>query len=218
MCVAYDVEGYSALGQEAQFDVQRRLRALIDGACDRAGLSPGEYEVQPQGDGGLALLPTGGKVDEPRLIASFLRAVTAELGGVNGPRDAGSRIRLRMALHEGVVYRADHGYVGDAVVESFRMCDAGPVRDALRRNPAADLVLVAADRLYQDVLRHGHHGIPGDSFVRHLLRVKLFEAHGWLWVPGGDSGPAPAQERSPDASGLTPVADTLDGDRPYDLW
>ncbi len=218
MCVAYDVEGYSGLGQEAQFDVQRRLRALLDGACARAGLSPGEYETQPQGDGGLALLPTGGKVDEPRLLAGFLRAVTAELGGVNGLRDAGSRIRLRMALHEGVVYRADHGYVGDAVVEAFRMCDAGPVRDALRRNPAADLVLVAADRLYQDVLRHGHHGIPGDSFVRHLLRVKLFEAHGWLFVPGGDSGPAPAAERGPDTSSTTSVADTLDGDRPYDLW
>lgn len=67
VCVAYDVEGYSGLGQEAQFDVQRRLRALLDGACVRAGLSPGEYEMQPQRDGGLALLPTGGKVDEPRL-------------------------------------------------------------------------------------------------------------------------------------------------------
>ncbi|MFD8419975.1 hypothetical protein [Streptomyces sp. NPDC059466] len=216
--MAYDVEGYSGLGQEAQFDVQRRLQALLDGACGRAGLSPGEYEVQPQGDGGLALLPTGDKVDEPLLLASFLRAVTAELGGVNGPRDPGIRIRLRMALHEGVVYRADHGYVGDAVVEAFRMCDAGPVRDALRRNPAADLVLVAADRLYQDVLRHGHHGLPGDSFVRHLLRVKLFEAPGWLFVPGGDSGPAPVDERIPDAPSVTPVADTLDGDRPYDLW
>ncbi|MFD1274506.1 hypothetical protein ACFQ51_31705 [Streptomyces kaempferi] len=119
-----------------------------------------------------------------------------------------------MALHEGVVYRADHGYVGDAVVEAFRMCDASPVRDALRRNPAADLVLVAADRLYQDVLRHGHHGIPGDSFVRHLLRVKLFEAHGWVLVPGGDSGPAPAAERGPDTSSTTSVTDMLDGD----LW
>ncbi|MEV5780984.1 hypothetical protein ACGFWD_12475 [Streptomyces sp. NPDC048448] len=65
--MAYGVEGYSGLGQEAQFDVQRRLRALLDGACARAGLSQGEYEMQPQGDGGLARLPTGGKVDEPRL-------------------------------------------------------------------------------------------------------------------------------------------------------
>ena len=75
LCVAYDVEHYSQRGTRREYATQRRLVDVLEFAFAEAGLAPGQYELQEQGDGGLALLPTGGAVDEPRLIVDLLRAL-----------------------------------------------------------------------------------------------------------------------------------------------
>lgn len=196
LCVAYDIAGYSSRELRAQFDAQTRLSEILGAACAAAGLGEGGYEIQQQGDGGLALLPTGGEIDEPRSIGAFLRSVAESLEDVNRFRSEPNRVRLRIALHVGVVFTADHGFVGDAVVAAFRMCDAGPVRKALTDTPAADFVLVASDPLYQDVLRHGLYGVPGNAFVKHALNVKAFSADGWIHLPAA----------TPDAAATVPEA------------
>lgn len=212
LCVAYDIAGYSSRALYAQFDAQSRLSEILAAACAAAGLDVNEYAIQQQGDGGLALLPTGGEIDDPRLIGLFLRTVAERLADINLLRSSANRVRLRVAMHEGVVFVADHGYVGDAIVAAFRMCDAEPVRNALSGAPDTDFVLVASDTLYQDVLRHGLHGVSGDAFVRHALNVKSFAADGWIYLPGAaaaaNSEPKPPTEaasRAPD----TPLPENL---------
>lgn len=206
LCVAYDIAGYSSRALHAQFDAQSRLSEILGAACAAAGLDVEQYAIQQQGDGGLALLPTGGEIDDPRLIGAFLRTVAERLADINRLRSDAHRVRLRIALHEGVVFVADHGYVGDAIVAAFRMCDAEPVRRALADNPDADFVLVASDVLYRDVLRHGLHGVSGDAFVKHSLAVKSFAADGWIYLPGAaivsgtSSGPNAEPEPEPTAS------------------
>jgi hypothetical protein len=200
LCVAYDIAGYSSRELRAQFDAQSRLSEILGAACSAAGLGAADYAIQQQGDGGLALLPTGGEIDEPRLIGTFMRTIAERLEDANRFRSRDSRLRLRIALHEGVVFVADHGYVGDAIVAAFRMCDADPVRRALADSPEADFVLVASDPLYQDVLRHGLHGVPGDAFVKRALSVKSFSADAWIHAAGAPSGPtAPAEPAEPPA-------------------
>jgi class 3 adenylate cyclase len=78
-----------------------------------------------------------------------------------------AKIRLRVGLHEGVVHRAAHGYVGPAVIEVCRLRDADPVRDALAAS-TAPMVAVAADGLYRDVLSRGYHGLPGAAFTHRV--------------------------------------------------
>ena len=194
ICVAYDIAGYSSRDLHGQFDAQTQLAAILAAACASANLSESDYGIQQQGDGGLALLPTGGDVDDPRLLDSFLRTIDVELLEVNRFRARDKRLRLRVALHEGVVFAADHGYVGDAIVEVFRMCDATPTRESLVTNPDANMVIVVADRLYTDVFRYSLHGMPGEAFVRHTLQVKSFSGDGWIYVPGGNAAPATGAE------------------------
>jgi class 3 adenylate cyclase len=226
LCVAYDVEGYSTRSARDQIEVQERLAAVLGGACAQAGLAAGDFLSQEQGDGGLILLPTGSGVDEPLMIARFLAALEAGLAALNRNLIKTARIRMRVVLVEGVVFAGANGYVGDAVVAAFRMCDAPPVRRALAAAPEASLAVVVSDGLYHDVVRHGHHGLPGARFTRQVLDVKEFSQAGWLYVGPGE-GPVPAAPgREPSQAGATQPGDgghpllssTLDAEGPHDGW
>jgi class 3 adenylate cyclase len=206
LCVAYDIAGYSSRELRAQFDAQSRLSEFLGAACASVGLAAEEYAIQQQGDGGLALLPTGGEIDEPRLIGTFMRTIAEQLEDANRFRSQDSRLRLRIALHEGVVFVADHGYVGDAIVAAFRMCDAAPVRRALAESPEADYVLVASDPLYQDVLRHGLYGVPGDAFAKQALSVKSFSADAWIYLAGAPTAPPTSPAPTPPTRPAEPPA------------
>lgn len=183
LCVAYDVEHYSQRGTRREYATQRRLVDVLEFAFAEAGLAPGQYELQEQGDGGLALLPTGGAVDEPRLIVDLLRALQNALTELNDDLVDEAKVRLRVGLHEGVVHPAAHGYVGPAVIEVCRLRDADPVRDALAES-TAPMVVVAADGLYRDVLSQGYHGLPGAAFTPVDVEVKSYRGRAWIYLPG----------------------------------
>jgi hypothetical protein len=196
LCVAYDVEGYSGRGTRHEFSAQARLAELLTYAFREAGLPPGAEEVQEQGDGGIAFLPTGGTLDEPRLLVGLINALRIGLDELNEDIVDRARIRLRVGLHEGVVHRAPHGYVGPAVIEVCRLRDSEVVRAALAGAPDL-LVVVVADRLYQDVLSHGYHGLPASAFTRADIRAKSFSAPGWVYLPGAAPAPRQAVESIP---------------------
>jgi hypothetical protein len=197
LCVAYDVEHYSQRGTRREYATQQRLSDVLTSAFSEVGLTPGEYELQEQGDGGLALLPTGGSVDEPRLIVGLLTTLRTALSELNEDLVQAARVRLRVALHEGVVHAAPHGYVGPAVIEVCRLRDAAPVRNALA-NSNAVLVAVVADGLYRDVLSQGYHGLSGTAFTPVDVQVKTFSARAWIYLPGGP--PLPGTDPADGAS------------------
>jgi hypothetical protein len=217
LCVAYDVEHYSQRGTRREYATQQRLSDVLELAFGEAGLAPGEYELQEQGDGGLGLLPTGGTVDEPRLIVGLLNALRNALTELNEDLVEQARVRLRVALHQGVVHRAPHGYVGPAVIEVCRLRDADPVRSALAGS-TAELVVVVADGLYRDVLAHGYHGLPGSAFTPVDVLVKTFSARAWIYLPGAvqpPEGQVP-DEGADDGSGRKAlIEDFLDSKDPW---
>jgi hypothetical protein len=200
LCVAYDVEHYSQRGTRREHATQQRLSDVLGFAFGEAGLAPDEYQVQEQGDGGLALLPTGGTVDEPRLIVGLLRGLRNALAELNEDLIESARVRLRVGLHEGVVHSAAHGYVGPAVIEVCRLRDADPVRKALAESQAV-LVAAVADGLYRDVLSQGYHGLSGASFTPVDVQVKSFSARAWIYLPDGQesqrTNPAPVTKPAP---------------------
>lgn len=221
LCVAYDVEHYSQRGTRREYATQQRLSDVLAFAFSEVNLTPAEYVLQEQGDGGLALLPTGGAVDEPRLIVGLLRALRHALTELNEDLVEPARIRLRVALHEGIVHRAAHGYVGPAVIEVCRLRDADPVRNALAGSNAV-LVAVVADGLYRDVLSHGYHGLPGSAFTPADVHVKSFSARAWIYLPGEvaeshrtDSAPATEPATAGDTGGRSLVEEFLDS---KDAW
>lgn len=207
LCVAYDVEHYSQRGTRREYATQQRLVDVLEFAFGEAGLAAGQYELQEQGDGGLALLPTGGAIDEPRLLVGLLGALRNALAELNDDLVDEAKVRLRVGLHEGVVHPAAHGYVGPAVIEVCRLRDADPVRDALAAS-TAPMVAVVADGLYRDVLSQGYHGLPGSAFTPVDVRVKSYQGRAWIYLPGevraqrADRAQTPAQS---DADGGRPL-------------
>jgi hypothetical protein len=217
LIVAYDVEHYSGRGSRREYATQQRLSDILEFAFEESGVPAGQAKVQEQGDGGLALLPTGGTVDEPRLTVGLINALIRGLAELNEDLVQSAQVRLRVGLHEGVVHRADHGYVGPAVIEACRLRDSDPVRTALADSDAP-LVVVAADSLYQDVLSQSYHGLPGSAFTPVEVRVKSYSGQAWIYVPGAGrqlrSAPSAATEQGePRVSTLQDFLNT-----PPDTW
>jgi len=183
LCVAYDVERYSGRGTRREYATQQRLADILEYAFREAGAPAGGVEVQEQGDGGLALLPTGGAIDEPRLIVGLISALIEGLNELNEDLVEQARVRLRVGLGEGVVHRGPHGYVGPAVIEVCRLRDADPVRSALAGSNAP-LVAVVADGLYRDVLSQGYHGLPASAFAEVDVTAKSYSGKAWIYLPG----------------------------------
>ena len=219
LVVAYDIEHYSGRGTRREYAAQQRLLDILEFTFRESGVPAGAAEIQEQGDGGLALLPTGGDVDEPRLIVSLVNVLVQGLTELNEDLVADARIRLRVALNEGVVHQAAHGYVGSAVVETCRLRDADPVRSALAGSDAP-LVLVVADGLYQDVLAHGYHGLRASAFAPVEVQVKSYTGKAWTYLPGGTGfhGSAAPTGRGSDQAltGQPTLRDFLE--YPRDAW
>jgi hypothetical protein len=199
LIVAYDVEHYSGRGTRREYATQQRLSDILEFAFEESGVQASDAKIQEQGDGGLALLPTGGTVDEPRLIVGLINALIRGLAELNEDLVENAQVRLRVGLSEGVVHPAAHGYVGAAVIEACRLRDCAPVRSALADSDAS-LVVVTADGLYRDVLSQGYHGLPGSAFTPVVVQVKSYSGKAWIYLPGAarqpGSAPSPAIEQA----------------------
>lgn len=181
LLVAYDVEGYAGLDGRLAREVQQRVAGMLASAFSEAQVAPGAYEMQGQGDGGLALLSAGDGVDCPRVVSSLIGALESGLRRVNEELTPGARIRLRIAIDQASVFQVAIGYAGPSVVAVCRLRDAAAVRDMLR-DSAGQLVVVVTDHLYRDILAHA----PGRTFVRAgvTTREKEFAASAWAYLPG----------------------------------
>jgi hypothetical protein len=209
LLVAYDVEHYTGRGRRLEFSTQQRLVDVLTFAFSEAGVPAGGYELQEQGDGGLALLPTGEGVDEPRMVVGLINALTAGLGELNEDLVSRAQVRLRVGLHEGVVNRAAHGFTGLAVDDVCRLRDSGTVRDMLAGSQAP-LVVVVADHLYRDVLADSKHTLRGANFTRATVAAKEFTGTAWIYLPATAHAPAPVtrgRERVPLTEALTQQPD-----------
>lgn len=137
LCVAADAESYSSRDVRGQLDVQRRLVEVLEAATRYAGLDRNLWTTQPQGDGELALLPLG--LDEPRAVADLLRELAVALRRLNRGLVPQARLRLRVAVHTGMVYPGRNGFAGSAVVQVCRLRDSDDLRRTLREAASADL-------------------------------------------------------------------------------
>lgn len=219
LVVAYDVEHYSGRGTRREYVTQQRLSDILEFAFRESDVPADAGEVQEQGDGGVALLPTGGAVDEPRLLVGLINALVQGLIELNEDLVEDARIRLRVGLNEGVVHLAAHGYVGQAVIEACRLRDADLVRSALAGSDAP-LVVVVADGLYRDVLSQGYHGLPASNFAPIEVQVKSYSGKAWIYLPGAarhpGSDPFAGQASGQAPTGKTTLQDLLD--TPPDAW
>jgi hypothetical protein len=202
-----DIEGYSKRSDPEQVELQARLCWITQQALKAAGVKPGQCERQDQGDGQLVSLPP--VIDMPRVLSALPHAMQAAIHRVNSVPHSAGRLRLRMSVAQGPVQPAAAGYVGPGVIAASRMLDSQLLRDTLRDNSGADLVVAVSDDLYRQIFRQGYGGLSANDFSSVFLSdtAGKYAAHVWIYVAA----------RPPDVN-LVPAFTGSGGAGPTRLW
>ncbi|MDA2806354.1 hypothetical protein [Nocardiopsis suaedae] len=204
LIIATDAEAYSARDYTGQVRLQEDLHRVLEEACTNGGLDRASWDLQEQGDGEIAVLPVG--TPEDATLSAFLDGLAQALHHHNRPLNDAYRVRLRVAVHQGLVADGRNGFVGAPVNEACRLRDCDLVRDALADAPGADFVTVLSRSLYEDAVADGTVGLYRWPFKRVDIEIpaKAFRAEAWLCVssdppaPEGSAPPADSPGKAPD--------------------
>ncbi len=208
LIVAVDLAGYSRHDHIRQLNDQRRLMDVMSRMCAETGVKRDACLRQPQGDGELLLLPPG--LDEGRAVPGLVRELATAVQEVNRDLGEDARLRLRAALHQGIVHEGVNGFVSRAVVRACRLLDSKALRQALADLPACELALAVSDQLYEDVLEHGYRGLDPERFRRYRVEMpeKHFAADAWVYLsfdPKRLAASAPSPSQSPTSQPFPPL-------------
>jgi hypothetical protein len=174
VCVAVDIERHGAVELDS---LQRRLSAAVADTCGSSDLERLLLHVQGGGAGEIVILPVG--LDEPRAVALLVNGFFQAVGRINQASRDRARVRLRMAVHEGITTLRSGVFVGRAVATTYRLLGVPQLRAALASHPHANLAVIFSDRIFED-LGSFDHWLPTDKFRR--VEIDGREG-GWILVP-----------------------------------
>jgi hypothetical protein len=206
--VVLDVESSSERSNPEIGKLRSAMYRVLDEAVQRAGLAGHDIDIdiEDRGDGALIVVDAGPLV----LLDPFAEHLIAVLQEENAAVEAVSWLRLRVALHSGLVHRDAHGWSGDTINATFAICDAPAVKATLQRADRAQLVLVVSDLLYKQVVRHRYGSINPATYGN--VDVQRIGEPAWVRVPGYPAAPVDEDEPGqPDPSSLPREADTRIG-------
>jgi hypothetical protein len=188
MCIAVAAGAPAGSDAAGAHRALARASAALGNACRSAGLDRVlvDTELARRGHAAgteVALLPAG--IDEPRAVAALISSLAGELRRANGGCGGEGRVRLRLAVHEGVTILTAGGFAGRAVDWARRLASAPPLRAAFDAHPGADLIVLLSGQVYDDVTQFGDAGLPRGRF----RRAEMTSAAGghrdtaWIYVP-----------------------------------
>jgi hypothetical protein len=183
LCAAITAESCPAAAGLAQRSGPSRVSAALLNAWSSAELDRVLLNAHRTGDMEIAVLPVG--IDEPRVIPSMISSLAETLRVLNADQDDGARIRLRMALHEGVTILTADGFTGGAVSGACQLADSPPLRAALATERDADLAVMLSDQVFRDLIQLSHFCLPRSRFRRAVITGPLSGCPdtGWIYFP-----------------------------------
>ncbi|MEU8121055.1 hypothetical protein AB0C21_20290 [Spirillospora sp. NPDC049024] len=197
-----DAEKFSAHRDADLPDVHLEIRRVLAAACAESGLGQAWDDVrfmESTGDGILAVLPHEAV---PALIDPFPRRLQDALAEC-APRlrARGMRLRLRAALHVGLVddERPDAPGISTAVIDACRLLDGKPLRAALDdSDPEVTFAafLLSAE-LFTPYVAGGRSGLRESQFTEVRVQVKQFDRTAYLYVPVPSEGRRPDRREQP---------------------
>ncbi|MFF3686837.1 GTPase [Streptomyces sp. NPDC002187] len=126
----------------------RRQPGDVLATVDAGGLPPAVGHVwwQPTAEGGVAgVWPPG--IDEPSALACFLRRLTQRLAD----RHHSNRLRLCVAVTEGITQMGRAGFTGPALLAARRASSGPWLTGQLSRRQDADIVVAVTYELHRDL-------------------------------------------------------------------
>ncbi|TDD71179.1 hypothetical protein [Actinomadura rubrisoli] len=216
-----DAEKFSAHSDVKLPRLHMEIRRVLAAAFEESGLGDTWKAVrflESTGDGILAILPHDAV---PRLVEPFPRRLQDELAAsAPGLRAEGMRLRLRVAMHIGLVddERPDAPGVSTATVDVNRLVEGEPLRDALKRSDpeVTFAAFLFSSELFSVYVAGGRTGLRESQFTEVEIKVKQFVRPAHLYVPvpsrrsepeegGGAAKPAPVPPApgGPSIGGIT---------------
>jgi class 3 adenylate cyclase len=174
-----DIEGFSRRSASEQAKLHDSLEYAMSDAAAHAGLDRGCWYRQPRGDGELAVLPAG--TNSLSLVADYPRSLASALAELNRGADRDSRLRLRMAIHHGMVYPGLFGPVGEAPITVCRLVDAYVLRQTLRQRIDLDIAFIISAAVYNEIVRGRFSELDAKRFHRARFRTKGNRCVGYLY-------------------------------------
>jgi hypothetical protein len=186
---AVDISSFGCRDPRLGLLSRKTLYAIVQEACDAAGISWHCCYLEDRGDGILALAPADESIET--LIDPFAKLVMAGLGDYNKVLANDAQIQLRMAIHAGYVYSDSHGISGRAVIHLFRLLES-PALKARLAHHQGDFALIVSDYVYEEIVEYSPGQIDAGLFQLVNVEVKETRGRGWVWLPSSaQSGSGP---------------------------
>lgn len=193
--IATDVAKSSSRTGDLLLRMRRDLRGMLADTLGRQGIDLSTVPVLDDGDGFRVLLPAS--VAPQAAVEPFVSRLGIELRDHRNAANEANRIRLRVALHHGLLHREpEGGLTGVPLKDCARLLDAPAGRELLAGDPDADLVLLVTERFFEEVVRGGGSLDPA-AFRRIPVQVKETDGYAWAYLPAGRDGSPPPPPPSP---------------------
>lgn len=185
--VNVDAQGSGLLSDTEKPEMRRRLYEVTNAAFTQAGIRAPRLYQEDRGDGILSVLAPD--VPPKRVVGEWLEYLYQNLRQLN--RDLVKPLRLRVGLHIGPVTADAHGRSGRAVDLACRLGDCDTAKAILKAADGSPLVVVASDRLYEDIVLAGGRWVEPGHYRRHEVELKEGRRAAWFMVPGLPRPPEP---------------------------
>ncbi len=180
--VMVDVASTGHLIDQHQLRMRADLRAVLATALAQQGLQWTDLHRDDLGDGIRLIIPAS--VSPSELLDPFVPTLADVLREHRRMVAEDARLRLRVAVHMGLVHHDGHGWAGRTLVHTARLLDATQVRRALSAS-GGDLVLVVSQTMWDGVVAQGY-GLDPAGYRRITISEKETTAPAWIHLPAPD--------------------------------
>ncbi|TDC61758.1 hypothetical protein E1200_28215 [Actinomadura sp. GC306] len=150
--------------------LRRQMYEHLRRACEFAVLPWRRCHHEDRGDGVLIVAPADLPVE--RLFEPLAHHLATALWRYNRNAADSTRLRMRLAVHSGLVAPDPYGVSGRALIELFRLLDARAFKNVVARS-RRPLGVILSERFYADARTCG--GLA-DADAYHAIRVRTKEA------------------------------------------
>jgi hypothetical protein len=211
-----DAEGFSRHRDVELPGMHTEIRRVVETACERSGLGNSCKAVpflQSTGDGVLAVLPLDAMAPLIHPFTDHLQDALAE----SAPRlrAHGLRLRLRVALHVGLVDDEHPVTAGISTTTNdvCRLLDCEPLRAALRDSDpdVTFTAVIVSSEAFEMFVRGGYTGLQPSRFTQVRAKVKQFDRQAFLYMPTPSQCERPGDDVPPDEDADAPVPSPTGG-------
>lgn len=194
-----DIESFGKRPDAVQGDLRKSLYQVMGNAIGQCRtLSAEEVSIEDRGDSVIMVFRQASPVT---LLGPFVRELDIELRSRAKAHTAMYAMRLRMSIHNGLIWRDRNGWVGTAINTAARLVDEDELRKALAEAPEAQLAVIISNDLHQDVVLQEHPGIEAAAYRPVRVVAKEVDTTAWIWVPGGTVPVGQIDLPGPDGTG-----------------